>query len=271
MAAAASADDGLRAVSFAPTASSRPALTERRDRDRQASPGAADERALLASGKLAALGELAGDIAHEINNPLFGILGLVDLLLKDAEPGTKTHGRLELVRETGLELKEVVRQVVQFAREPFDERRLVSLHDVVAQALELVRHTSAAKGVEILEEFEEGPIRTEASPAQLKLVLISLLTNAKQAMPDGGTITVALASEEEWAVVRVSDTGPGVALHLAERMFEPFFTTKSERGGSGLGLSVSRTIARLHGGTLDLDSSADEGAAFMLKLPRVET
>jgi signal transduction histidine kinase len=224
-----------------------------------------DEHALLPAGRQAALGELAAEIAHEINNPLFAILGLVELVRNDLEPGTKPHDRLLLVEQTGLEIKALVRALLTFAREPADDTRPISLNDVVIETLELVRHTSASKGVEIVERLEATPLHVEGNPNQLKQLLLNVLTNARQALPDGGTVTVTLTGEPGWATVRVSDTGPGVAPDLSERIFTPFFSTKGE-DGSGLGLTVSRIIARLHGGSLALDETG-AGASFVVQLP----
>ena len=228
---------------------------------------ALDEHRLLPSGRQAALGELAAEIAHELNNPLFAILGLTELLLKDAQPATKPHERLLLVQETGLEIKELVRAVLTFTREPTEDVETLSLQAVVADVLDLARRTSASKGVEIVERIAATPIQVEGNRNQLKQVLLNLVTNARHALPDGGTITVTLSSDSARAAVRVSDTGLGVGQGDRERIFEPFFSTKGERG-TGLGLTVSRTIARLHGGSLRLeDSGENEGAAFVLELP----
>jgi signal transduction histidine kinase len=232
------------------------------DRASGVTPG---ERDVLAAGKLAAVGELAGEIAHELNNPLFAILGLVELALVQVEPGTKTHERLELVRQTGLEIKELVRTLHGFVREP-EELAITPLQHIVTGALELARRTSTSKGVEIVEELDPRPILVEAVANQLKQVLLNLLTNARQALPGEGTITVTLSADSDWATVRVSDTGPGVSPEVRERIFEPFFTTKP--GGSGLGLAASRTIAKLHGGELRLEPSS-EGTVFVLTLPCV--
>jgi signal transduction histidine kinase len=226
---------------------------------------APDERALLPAGRQAALGELTAEIAHEINNPLFAILGLVELVRNEMQPGTKPHDRLLLVEQTGLEIKALVRAVLTFAREPADDTRPVSLNDVVTETLELVRHTSASKAVEIVERLETTPFHVEGNRNQLKQLLLNVLTNARQVLPDGGTVTVTLTGEPGWATVRVSDTGPGIAPGLDERIFAPFFSTKGE-DGSGLGLTVSRIIARLHGGSLTLDE-AGAGASFVVQLP----
>jgi signal transduction histidine kinase len=216
----------------------------------------------LQTAKLAAIGELARGVAHEINNPLFAILGLTEFLLREIEPGTKAHARLTLVHDTGLELKEIVRALLDFARESADAERLVDLGDTIAQILELVRRTSSAKDVELVERIsEQAAVRASAN--RLKQILLNLLTNAAQALPGGGTVTVGLVRDGHWAVVTVADTGPGLPDELEDRIFEPFFTTK---GGTGLGLAVSRALAELQGGTLEIGSGG-AGATFVLRLP----
>jgi signal transduction histidine kinase len=219
---------------------------------------------LVQAGKLAALGELAGGVAHEINNPLFAILGLVEFLLREVEEGSKAHARLRLVQETGLEIKELVRALLAFAREPSGERGRVSLDEVVADALDLVRRTNAAKGVEVVERLLGEPVPVEASPNELKQVVLHLLANARQAMPDGGTVTVAVSRGPGHATVTVADSGPGVPEHLADWVFEPFATTRPD--GTGLGLAISRAIARAHGGDLALETGGP-GARLVLRLP----
>ncbi|MEZ5101899.1 MAG: ATP-binding protein [Thermoleophilia bacterium] len=227
------------------------------------------ERQLVQSGKLAALGELAAGVAHEINNPLFAILGMVEFLLLDAEEGTKRFERLQLIQQTGLEIKEIVRALLDFARERTDEHTLVLLDDVVRNTLELVRRTSLAKDVEIVERFGDGPFLVEGSANRLKQIFLNLITNAQQAMPGGGSITIELMREDGWVHAAVRDTGSGIEEEIQTRIFEPFFTTKREMGGTGLGLSVSLGIAHMHGGDLSVVSPAGEGATFTLVLPIV--
>jgi PAS domain S-box-containing protein len=233
-------------------------LTERRRFQQQ----------LLQSGKLAAIGELAAGVAHEVNNPLFAILGLVEFLLKDAEPGTKAHDRLQLIQSTALEIKEIVRSLLDFARESSNERAVVSLDEVIRETVTLVSRTTAGHGVEMVEAFGDGPFRVEASPNQLKQVFLNLIANARQAMPDGGTIRIALSADDDVVEAVVSDTGEGIPAHDLQRIFEPFYTTKRDRGGTGLGLSVSVGIAETHGGSLTAASTPGEGASFTLRLPR---
>ena len=225
------------------------------------------EQQLVQTGKLAAIGELAAGVAHEINNPLFAILGLAEFLLKDAEPGSKVESRLQLIQQTGLEIKEIVRALLDFARERHDDVAVVSLGAVAQQTVDLVRRATSAKGIDIVERYPETPVLVEASSTQLKQVILNLVTNAQHALPDGGTIGIEVAREGGWATVAVADDGPGIPPAVVTRIFDPFFTTRRDVGGTGLGLSVSLGIAQTHGGDLDVSSVPGEGATFTLRLP----
>jgi PAS domain S-box-containing protein len=228
------------------------------------------EQQLIQSGKLASIGELAAGVAHEINNPLFAILGFVEFLLGDVEPGSKSHERLTIIQDTALEIREIVRALLDFARERTDERAVISLTDVAGQTVSLMRRMSAKKDVEIVERYEAGDVTVEASGNQLKQIFVNLISNAQQAMPGGGTITVEVGRDGDVAWAEVRDTGPGIPGEEAARIFEPFYTTRRDRGGTGLGLSVSFGIAQAHGGGLVVASKPGEGAAFRLRLPAVQ-
>lgn len=221
--------------------------------------------ALLEAGRLTGLGELVRGVAHEINNPLFGMLGLVELLLGEIEPGTKTHERLSLVQQSGLEIKRITHSLLGFARAEPDVSEIVSLQEAAEKAVELVRCTSAGKSVELREHYPDGPLLVQGSSARLSQVFLSLLVNAQQALPGGGTVTVQLERDADWAVARVTDTGAGIDSDARSTLFEPFATTK--HGGTGLGLAASLEIARAHGGDLIALSSVAAGASFVLRLP----
>jgi PAS domain S-box-containing protein len=228
------------------------------------------QQQLVQSGKLAAIGELAAGVAHEINNPLFAILGLTEFLLKESEEGSKAHMRLELIQQTGLEIKEIVRALLDFARENAEERHDVPLEDVVRSTVDLVRRTNAHKGVELVDDYDGSDVRVNASPNQLKQIFLNLIANARQAMPGGGVVTVDVRRSGDLAIATVSDNGPGIEPAVVERIFEPFFTTKRITGGTGLGLSVSLGIAEAHGGQLTVASEQGHGATFTLCLPVAE-
>jgi PAS domain S-box-containing protein len=235
-------------------------LTEKQRLDQQ----------LIQSGKLAAIGELAAGVAHEINNPLFAILGLTEFLLKEAEDGSRARQRLELIQQTGLEIKEIVRALLDFARENAEERHVVPIDDVVRSTVDLIRRTNAHKGVEIVETYDAPDAGVLASPNQLKQIFLNLIANARQAMPLGGTVNVEVRARHDQVLASVKDDGPGIEPAVLERIFEPFFTTKRQTGGTGLGLSVSLGIAESHGGSLTASSRVGTGSTFTLRLPLAE-
>jgi signal transduction histidine kinase len=228
-----------------------------------------EQAALLEAGRLSSLGELVRGFAHEINNPLFGMLGLVELVLAETEPDTKAHERLTLVQQSGLEIKRITHTLLGFARAEPDATDVVALQEIAQDMVELVRCTSAGKSVEVREGYPGEPLLVHGNPAQLSQVFLSLLVNAHQALPNGGTVTVQLERDGGWAVARVTDTGGGIDPDAREAMFQPFSTTKD--GGTGLGLAASLQIARSHGGDLIALSSVAAGASFVLRLPITET
>ena len=219
---------------------------------------------LVRAGKVAALGELTGGLAHELNNPLFAILGLIDFLVAEAEPGSRAHRRLTVVRETALEMRDILRAVLDFAREPPDPRGRVDLSEAARETAELARRASALADVEIDVRVPSDTVVVVASRNQIRQALLHLLANAFAALPGGGAVTVDVDCSDGSATVAVADSGPGVPDDLRDRIFEPFFTTRPH--GSGLGLAASRAIAETHGGTLEL-AAGGPGATFVLRLP----
>ena len=220
----------------------------------------------IQAARMAAVGELAAGVVHEINNPLFAILGLVEFLLRDAEPGTKAHERLTLVHETGLEIKTIARALLEYARERPAEAETFNLTSAATATVELYGRTSAARDVEI--ELQADPyVPVHGCAAQLKQLVLHLLANAREALPTGGTITVEVEAAPGETVLRVADTGGGIPPFVLPRVFEPFFTTHQERGAVGIGLTAARAIAVTHGGGLTAESPAGSGARITLRLP----
>jgi signal transduction histidine kinase len=237
---------------------------------RPPAPEAADEQ-LVQTAKLAALGELVRGAAHEINNPLFGILGLVDFLLTEVEPGTKAHERARLIQNSGREIQAIVQALLGFARTQPEEDGVVSLQRTASASVELLRCTNSAKTIELRERYTSEPVDVRGSAPRLAQLFLHLLLNAQQALAGGGTITLEVARENEWAMASVTDTGPGFRPGVLARAFDPFFTTKREPVGPGLGLSASRQIAREHGGDVVAQPANGRGTAVVLRLPTVES
>jgi signal transduction histidine kinase len=226
-------------------------------------PGA-EADALLEAGRLATLGELVRDCAHEIANPLFAILALSELLLQEAEPGTKAHERLGLVHESANGIKAVVDGMHGFARASGAQPADVALQEIAAAAVALMRTMVAARDVAIVERYADRPALVHADAARLRLLLVNLLLNAFRGLPAGGTVAVEVFCEGSDAVAAVCDDGAGFAPGEAEAAFELFHTT---RGGSGLGLTVARRIAEGHGGTLAVEPPGASGSRVVLRLP----
>ena len=222
---------------------------------------------LIHAERLAAIGELAAGVAHEINNPLTTILGEIQLLLLEELP-PRMRERLKIVVEESARTARIVQNLLLFARRYPPQSNPCSLADSVRRVLELKAYQLQVDNVRVVTDYQTCP-PVWADEHQIQQVLLNLVQNAHQAMrPRGhGVLTVRVKPESGWARIEVLDDGPGIAPENLKRLFEPFFTTKAPGEGSGLGLSVSYGIVAEHGGRLWADNRADGGAAFYVELP----
>jgi PAS domain S-box-containing protein len=229
------------------------------------------EKQLVNAEKLASLGTLAAGVAHEINNPLGVILGFCDILLRKAEKGSRDHEDLKIIERQGLLCKEVVENLLSFARTPAAAAESCALNGCVAEILRVVRHTLEINDIELETLLGEAIPPVRIDHRQLQQVLLNLITNAAAAMSDGGRLRIETGHDPEArrAVIVVEDTGTGIdPVHL-DRIFEPFFTTKPEGQGTGLGLFVSYGIVTKHGGTIEAANRGEgdgAGARFTVRL-----
>ena len=230
------------------------------------------EQQLQQSEKLTALGHLAGGIAHDFNNLLQAILGYAQLMRQKSQDVEFVDRSLKVVEAAALDGTETVRRIQTFARlRPEEEFVAVDVNKIVQDTIALTRprweekiaHDSLPLELR-LDLGTVGPIR--GRPARLTELLTNLFLNALDAMPDGGTLTIATRKERDDATIMVKDTGVGMSEQVRKRVFEPFFSTKGE-AGSGLGLSMAYSIARRHDGDLSVESEPGRGAAFTLRLP----
>ncbi len=223
---------------------------------------------LIRSAKLASMGELVAGIAHEINNPLTGILMFASLSSKHKDLPPQVKDNLELiVAETGRCAK-IVRGLLEFARESVPEKKPVAINAIIEQTLELVSHQSIFQDVDIVCQLGEDIPEIELDADQWQQVFVNMVINAGQAMPQGGRLTILtrfIAAENQVHII-LEDTGTGISQEHLERIFDPFFTTKSEKG-FGLGLSVTYGIIQNHGGKVDVQSTEGEGTRFSILLP----
>jgi len=215
--------------------------------------------------KMAAMGRLAGNVGHEINNPLHGILSFVQLAQKPGVPEDKLARYHEVIYECAMRCRDIVHALKDFSRQAKpDELRQIDLGEVVNKALVLFGHISK---VEIRKREFESAVRCYGNANQLQQVVVNLLQNAIDASPQGAFIEVGVEVQGDDLVVAVDDAGPGVPDEIRARIFEPFFTTKPEGVGTGLGLAISHKIMTDHHGSLRVSAAARGGARFEARLP----
>jgi len=229
----------------------------------------AQERQARHVEKLAALGGLAAGIAHEINNPIGVLLSRIELMLMDiADSGAPGQMRsdLEVLHRQATRLGRIAQGLLSFGRQHHRERQPVDLSEVVEDTLLLTGKQLGRDGIRIVTDLDPGLPRVWGDTTALEQVLMNLLLNARDAMAGGGTLRIETRPAAPASVLlRVADTGVGMPPEVVARIAEPFFTTKSS--GTGLGLSVSYTIIREHGGTVRADSEPGRGTTFTVILP----
>ncbi len=230
------------------------------------------ENRLVQAAKLAAVGEMAAGIAHELNNPLTSVTGFSELALDAIPPDSPTRKDLEIVMREAMRARDVVRRLLDFARQGESARARTSMNEVIEDVVALTRHLIHTSGVELKLEFEKNLPWISVDANQMKQVLLNLVHNALQAMPAGGELTISTQSASragrDWIMVSVCDTGIGIPQLELARIFEPFYTTKGNQGGTGLGLSVTYGIITDHGGQIDVESQISVGSKFTVWLPQ---
>lgn len=225
---------------------------------------------LIHSEKLSALGEIYAGLTHEINNPLGIMIGKLELATKMAKerqlPADLTRD-LEIVTRNGLRISELVRSLLIFSRKSTLSFEETALNHVIAEVVELVDKPYAKQHIQIERRFDTKLPYCHGSAGHLHQVFLGLLNNARDAMPQGGTITLRTYVNSHFLIAEVEDTGTGMAPDVKARIFEPFFTTKGVGKGTGLGLSVAYGIIQTHGGDITVESTPGKGSLFRLMLP----
>jgi len=223
---------------------------------------------LIRSEKLASLGELVAGIAHEINNPLTGILMFSSMINNDSrlDPAMKNDMSM-IVRETKRCAK-IVKGLLDFSRETPPSKKVSCINSIIDDTLALVTNQSSFHDINIIKNYDPEVPSVLVDPHQIEQVFVNILLNASHAMSAGGdmTITTGADPDAKFVFAKVTDTGCGIPAENLEKIFDPFFTTK-ETKGTGLGLSVSYGIIESHGGEIEVDSTVDVGTTFTIRLP----
>lgn len=222
---------------------------------------------LVQSTKLAAIGELAANIAHEINNPLTTVLGFASFIAERLPTDDPMREELTLIQEEASRARDIVRDLLQFSRQRDFMPETANLNQVLEQVIAMLRRQGAFGPVTVHEHYAPDLPGVEVDVSRIKQVFLNIINNAVYVMPNGGSLTVRTSVGSRGVRVEFEDTGPGIAPEHRDRIFDPFFTTKPEVSGTGLGLSVSLGIVQSHGGTIEVQSEVGKGTTFTVALP----
>ncbi len=226
------------------------------------------KNALIQSEKLASLGRLASGIAHEINNPLTGVLTYSSLLLEELKQTPHAEDLETIIRET-IRCRSIVRGLLDFSRESKHEKELANLNDIVLNTMAIFEKHVSYQKVRIVMDLDPRVPAGMLDINQMKSVVNNLVENAAHAMPDGGSLEISTRHDVDTntVILRVSDTGVGISQENLGKIFDPFFTTKKEGKGTGLGLAVTFGIVKRHHGVIDVQSAPGAGTTFTITLP----
>jgi len=222
---------------------------------------------LMHADRLATLGQLAAGVAHELNEPLSSILGFAQLIQRD--PGIPAGAKQDVQKivTASLHAREIIKKLLLFARQTPTFKGPVNLNHVVLGAIDLFKHQFEKEGIELVCVLSPEMPVLAADAGQLTQVLVNLVVNAVQAMPEGGRLAVQTHVQDGHVICTVQDTGVGMTEEVQNRLFVPFFTTKEVNQGTGLGLPVVHGIITAHGGTITVTSTAGQGTEFTIRLP----
>jgi signal transduction histidine kinase len=237
---------------------------------------------LVQSAKMAAVGQLASGVAHEINNPLTGVLNNLQLIkMETAERKDFTIAEfkelLDIIEESALRCKKITRSLLDFSHASRDKTQIVSLNDLIEKVVTLIGHEMKLENITINSHLDPQAYSIIGDSQLLQQVVFNIVTNAKWAVEkrfkrEGGVINITTRNipENKRVCIDISDNGVGITKENLEKIFEPFFTTKPVGEGTGLGLSVVYSIVKEHKGHIDLESVFGEGTTFKISFPAAE-
>jgi len=223
---------------------------------------------LLQSEKLAAMGKLISQIAHELNNPLYGIMNTLELLKTEVPPESKRRKILDMALSETERLTDLLRKMLSFSKPDEEERQPTDINIILDEILLLVGKQLQENTIRVSSVFSEGLGKVFASRNQLRQVFLNMIANAKDAMPDGGTLTIKTFEKVGKIIIEISDTGIGIEEEYIHKIFDAFFTTKDNVKDVGLGLSVCYGFIKDHDGDIRVSSQVGTGTTFTIILPK---
>jgi len=231
------------------------------------------QKALIQSEKLASMGQLAAGVAHEVNNPLGIVLLYAHLLLDEVDENSPNYCDLQMIVEQADRCRKIVGGLLNFARKNKVILKETSINELIINCL---KGLSEPSNIEIIFDKDSKNVIGSIDPDQITQVLVNLISNAAEAMPDGGTISIITSEDEDNVIIKVKDTGIGIKESYLKKIFEPFFTTKQIGKGTGLGLAVTYGIIKMHKGQITVESNSypekgQTGTTFIVTLPKRES
>jgi len=224
---------------------------------------------LFQSEKMSSLGKLAAGIAHEINNPLGGIMIFAETILEDLEENDAIREDLQRIASEARRCKNIVKGLLEFSRQTGNTMSFYNINDLIEQGMVLLENQAIFHNIDVIKEYDKDLPLVKCDSARLKQVFINITQNAIDAMGAKGTFTIktGINKERQRVEIEFSDTGSGVPKEIRQKIFDPFFSTKEVGKGTGLGLSMSYGIIKDHGGTINVKSDGRTGASFIIELP----
>ena len=220
---------------------------------------------LIQSEKLASIGQLTAGIVHDVKNPFAVIMGMAEVLADDETMDAETKHGLKVIRESAIKGNTIVSDLLKFARQSHPEMRTMDIRETVQTAMRLTAYLT--RRFNTVTDLPEAPLIVTYDAQLVEQVLINMIHNAVQAMPNGGSLRISVKCIGETAQIAIQDSGSGISPENLKRIFDPFFTTKPEGEGTGLGLSVSYGIIANHNGRIDVESEMGKGTTFTIVLP----
>ncbi|MGA2122704.1 MAG: PAS domain S-box protein [Methanoregula sp.] len=222
---------------------------------------------LFQAERLAAMGRLTSQIAHELNNPLYGIMNTLELLKAEIPEASRRRRLLDMSLSEVVRLSVMLKNMLTFSRPEEEARKEIDISTFLESILMLFEKQLLESDIKLITAFDETVPAIMVSPGQMRQVFLNIIKNGVEAMPHGGTLSVATKIEDNHLMIVVRDTGMGMDEEVKEKIFDAFFTTKEEVRGVGLGLSVCYGIIQDHGGTIDVESAPGKGSTFTVLLP----
>ncbi len=225
---------------------------------------------IMESERLALVGQLSANIAHELNNPLQGIVTFSHLLLEDSDSNdSTTQFSLEKIVGQANRCRDIIRGLLDFSRQRKPDKTLCNVHDVLHECVSLVEHQALFHNIEVVKHFQDDLPMAIIDAAQVERVFINMIVNAAEAMEGSGYLNISTRYSERKDSIEIafSDTGPGISEEDLKKIFDPFFTTKDVGHGTGLGLAISYGIVKGHKGTISVESELGSGTTFIVALP----